>query len=171
MSDGFDLPGLVLEVLHSSSENDPRVLAVEVMEAIPKAHQNEALVLALAPYVQRMMARDRPHVTTLVKHAQKQTALGKPVGWSAFVSDVQKNPMWQSRYAIANGQYKKLKDLTAEDLGVLASRARLDSITLRIKAEGFERLKKLMENKNANVVGDLSQTEVLDALGGVGEVE
>lgn len=143
----------VKATLATTTKNDPREIAAEVLASIPDEDLRECLGDALAPYMQWHITKSRRGIPTPDKLEEDL----KPVApvRSAKVNAIRDHwaKFLEERVQV-NGNWKKVADCTVQDVQALARERREVAAKNMAHARRFEKLAEDMQAQGAATVAE-----------------
>lgn len=168
MSSSFDLRQLVRDVMASSSEADPGVIANMVMERIDPADYFTALAQTLRGFVRQVLGEHRAEVLPSVSSVRVRPIRRGVASSSLKVSAIRE--AWQraldARVHVEGGT-KLLRDCTYEDLLFAAEERQRIAAANSARARQFREIASAVLAAGVGTVGELSAEDQMRVLGGV----
>lgn len=138
---------VIRTTLDESTETDPRVIATEVLAALPDEDWREVVAPALVSYVFSFVTRSRqgvPAQPRRLKPVQSAKVAGIRDDWQRFLAD---------RVQV-DGTWKRMGECTVLDVQALARERRNVAARNAEHAKRFEKLAKDMQAQGAATVAD-----------------
>lgn len=166
--DGFNLRALVRQVLDDSDAADPTTLSREVLARIEVADIAEALRQAMPTVVHNVVSVARmrePAFITDTRMIDQVTANTRSAR-SPKVAAIRE--MWRqqlhTRYAVGNGEWRLLRDCTADNLDHAATYRDEQARRNAAAADKLRALRKLVVDHDVATVGQLPEAVLRDQL-------
>lgn len=137
----------------TTTQNDPREIAAEVLASIPDEDLRECLGDALGPYMQWHITKSRRGIPTPEKLEEDL----KPVApvMSAKVNAIRDHwAKFLAERVQVNGTWKKVADCTVQDVQALARERREVAAKNMAHAKRFEKLAEDMQAQGAATVAE-----------------
>lgn len=152
----FVLRHLVRDVLDSTSEADPGVLAGLVLATIPRGKTREALAQTLRIYVRQVITESRSVNATVTPISPSVKVAAIRDGWQQRLGD---------RVHVGESHWKLLRDCTYEDLLSAAEERRQLADQNQARARMFDAWARLLTDHNVKTFGDLPTDVQAHAVG------
>lgn len=146
----FNLRATVVDALDRSPAADPSVVAAEVAAAVPSNLLRSVLASVLPAYVTGVVTTTRHRALADVPDQGDQVGSRR---WAAAAS------ILMSREFV-DGEWKWLRDCTADDLRSAATDRRQRAASILANADKLDALAALMDKRRASVVAELGEDAV-----------
>lgn len=155
-ADRGTLRGLVEEALATSSHADPRLVAADLVAALPEQQLRQALAETLPAFVTSAAIAQRARAMREARPLTQTVVQGTPASSARWASAAS---ILEHRICIGT-EWKRLADCTADDLERTALDRQSRAATILSEADRWTRLAALLRRRGATTVADLSADDL-----------